>query len=229
MTYHCGITSPGKRWEPSYLALFKVRLDRTSEKNSVRNTPAQVGGWSKWLNTIGLSSFNRWNSLMHQTLPAGIARKKDPGVLSIKKLIDTFRSSRRHCKEQRRSVVRRGVQRYPPVSLLLGSLLFGEQLADRPAPRSLQEALGGLGRDSSSRRWEARSGGRGWGREGARSWSAFAFYLRETCLGFPGGSYLRLFLTAFAVRRKRCGNILEKWLLVSCVPFLLHLKHGDRE
>lgn len=127
MTYHCGITSPGKRWEPSYLALFKVRLDRTSEKNSVRNTPAQVGGWSKWLNTIGLSSFNRCNSLMHQTLPAGIARKKDPGVLSIKKLIDTFRSSRRHCKEQRRSVVRRGVQRYPPVSLLLGSLLFGEQ------------------------------------------------------------------------------------------------------
>jgi len=27
--------------------------------------------------------------LIHQTLPAGIARKKDPGVLSIKKLIDT--------------------------------------------------------------------------------------------------------------------------------------------
>lgn len=27
--------------------------------------------------------------MIHQTLPAGITRKKDPGVLSIKKLIDT--------------------------------------------------------------------------------------------------------------------------------------------
>lgn len=59
-----------------------------------------MGGWSKWLNTIGLSSFNRCNSLIHQTLPAGITKNKDPGVLSIKKLIgtsvpagDTVRSS----------------------------------------------------------------------------------------------------------------------------------------
>lgn len=32
MVCHCGITSPGKRWEPSYLALCKVRLERASGK-----------------------------------------------------------------------------------------------------------------------------------------------------------------------------------------------------
>lgn len=32
MMCHCGITSPGKRWEPSYLAHSKVRLDRASGK-----------------------------------------------------------------------------------------------------------------------------------------------------------------------------------------------------
>lgn len=76
-----------------------------------------------------------------------------------------------------------GVQSSPPVPLPLGSLLLGEQcgnagsgeLTDRPAPGSLQEALGALGWSGSFRRWEECSGERDG--EGRVLWSVLAFYL----------------------------------------------------
>lgn len=217
MTYHCGITSPGKRWQPSYLAFFTVRLDRTSEKNSVRNTPAQVGGWSKWLNTIGLSSSNRCNSLIHQTLPAGITEKKDPGALSIKKLIDTPVPAGDTVRNSG-GVVYVGEFKATLQSHSRWEACSSGSSAGRVALGSWQTVLRqALGR----RHWEdwagiALSGGRkhvvetGMEKGGCLQLGSVSFLPLRSFFRLTWGSYLRLFPTPFMIRRKRCGNISEK-------------------
>lgn len=94
------------------------------------------------------------------------------------------------------------------------------------APGSLYEALGGLGWDCSCRRGEAYGGERD--EEGKVPVSVGLLPLRNF-IRLTRGSYLTSFSNSIHNKEKKVWEHLEKYLLISCIPFHLHLQHGDRE